>query len=133
MIRKYEDKYREKIIEIGKSLGGAFDIDKVSKNEVIFVYIKDGEIVGFIDYMPIFEVVEILYIAVDNNHRRSGIGSELISYVLDGDEIKRSILEVRSDNKTAIDFYTELGYKPVRLIKNYCTDGEDALAMEKVK
>ena len=40
-------------------------------------------------------------------------------------------LEVRRNNKPAIQFYTKNGYKLVGVEEHYYRDGEDALIMEK--
>lgn len=132
MIRDFRTSDAAKIKELGQDLLGSFNLDNVSSNERLKVYEKDGRVLGFIDYIRLYEVVEILYIVVEKDYRRQGIGRELISHILDGD-CNQSILEVRVSNEEAIRFYQSLGYRPIRTIKNYCSNGEDAIAMEKVK
>jgi len=43
----------------------------------------------------------------------------------------RSSLEVRADNKAAINLFRELGYQEKKKLKNYYADGIDAFLMEK--
>lgn len=132
-IRDYNKENDEaRVRELGTQLNGSFDLDKVSDQEKILVVEVEGKVVGFIDFMKVYEVLEVLYIVVDEVYRRCGYGKKMIDAVVGLEGVEHSILEVRSSNETAIKFYESLGYKSVRVIRNYCSNGEDALAMEKV-
>lgn len=133
MIRDFEVKDEEQIMELGKYLNGSFKFDAIYDNEKIAVYEEDGKIIGFIDYIKMYELIEILYVVVEEEFRRCGIASKLFEYVYKNNDYKRSILEVKSTNEGAIRFYQSLGFVPIRIIKNYTVDGIDAISMEKVK
>jgi len=42
---------------------------------------------------------------------------------------KQAFLEVRVSNKPAISLYEKLGFKVLRVIRGYYSDGEDAYVM----
>lgn len=133
MIRKLEKKDIKRVSELGKTLKENFDVENLNELEKILVYEKDEKIIGFIDYIKLYETVEILYLVVDIDYRRKGIGTKLIEALLAGVDIKKGILEVRTSNIPAIALYEKNGFEIVRTIKNYYGGVEDAYAMEKVK
>lgn len=132
MIEEFEKKHSLVVNALGRLLNDKYDIVKRGELEKIVVYTKEDEVVGFIQYTKLYEVVDILYLVVDSRFRRLGIASELMDYVSRDVSVEKIILEVRVSNETAISFYTHYGFKKVRPIKNYYKDGEDALSMEKV-
>ncbi len=76
----------------------------------------------------------IMSIAVDPEFRGMGIGKALIRAVesrLRRDGVKGVRLEVAVSNSIAIKLYEGLGYKLVRVLRNYYPDGEDAYLMIK--
>lgn len=77
---------------------------------------------------------EILNIAVKENYRKLGIGTLLIRATIQvaGQNSPANIrLEVRSSNKTAIQFYEKHGFKPEYLRKNfYSNPVEDGIVMK---
>lgn len=78
-------------------------------------------------------VGHILAIAVDETHRREGVGSSLIVNAIDrlqkngANKIK---LEVRVSNEIAQKFYNKIGFQPRKVVPAYYSDGEDAISME---
>jgi len=118
---------------LGKEVNSKFDIYKKGPLEKVLVYELNNVVVGFLLYMQMYEVVEIVDVVVDENYRRQGIAKSLIGKVLEPDDVQKSILEVRVSNVAAINLYKSLGYKVVREIKNYYDDGENAFSMEVVK
>ncbi len=74
----------------------------------------------------------LVSIAVQPEHRRKGVAQLLLNQLESLLPRERAIrLEVRKNNKPAIQFYTKNGYKLVGLEEHYYRDGEDALVMEK--
>ena len=72
---------------------------------------------------------EILNLAVDPSHRRSGIAKRLL-----GEETKNRnciwFLEVRESNRAALDFYKSFGFRESGLRNAYYSDtGETAIVM----
>ncbi|MCA1813073.1 MAG: ribosomal protein S18-alanine N-acetyltransferase [Halobacteriales archaeon] len=101
-----------------------------------FIVCEDGErIVGFI-----LGVVErayearILILAVDEDYRKRGIGSELVKLFIDRfrrSGIRRVKLEVRISNTPAILLYERLGFERKKVLPGYYADGEDAFLMSR--
>ena len=132
MIQDYEKKYELAVDGLGRLVSSSYDARMLGEYEKILVYTKEDDVIGFIQYSKLYEVVDILYIAVDERFRHLGVGSELIDRLCRDLEIKKIILEVRASNEGAISFYEKNGFTKIRPIKNYYKDGEDAIAMEKV-
>lgn len=101
-----------------------------------FIVAEDGEsIVGFI-----LGVVErayearILILAVDEDYRQRGIGSELVRLFLERfrrSGVRRVKLEVRVSNVPAIRLYERLGFERKKVLPAYYADGEDAYLMSR--
>jgi ribosomal-protein-alanine N-acetyltransferase len=76
---------------------------------IIYQITKDGKIY-------------IINISVDPIFQRCSVGSQLMGRViskLDGERRKEIILEVREHNDAAISFYRSLGFKGVRVSRNF--------------
>lgn len=131
MIRDYEEEDRESIETLGKTLIDDYSLAKKSDLEKIIVYSNCGKVVGFAQFVHLYEVIELLYIVVDADYRKIGIGTKLIEYLCKKDA-ERVILEVRESNLVGLNFYKKNGFKILREIKNYHKNGENAYAMEKV-
>lgn len=132
MIQEYEDKFALKVTVLGRSLNESWVPYSENEYEHILLYTKGEDVLGFVQYMKLYETVEILYIVVDEQYRRLGIGSEFIEHLSRDLDVSKMILEVRASNEGAISFYERNGFRKVRPIKNYYKDGEDAISMEKV-
>jgi len=74
----------------------------------------------------------VVSVAVEENHRRKGIGTGLI-IAAQAEMAKRSAtecyLEVRVSNEEAIALYQRIGYKTTGRLEAYYRDGEGALVM----
>ena len=68
--------------------------------------------------------------AVSEEHKRQGIGTKLIDFVINKFNPEHILLEVSTSNENAIDFYKKNNFIDIRTIKNY-NDLGDALAMER--
>ena len=132
MIQEYEDKFKLRVTYLGRELSSTWNISLQNEYEHILVYTKEDEVIGFVQYIKLYETVEILYIVVDPKYRKLGIGSEFIDYLSRDLDVEKMVLEVRVSNEVAISFYEKNGFKRLRPIKNYYKDGEDAISMEKV-
>lgn len=132
MIEKYDNKYVFSVNRLGSILKSNYDVKRKGELEEILVYLKGEDVIAFVQYVKLYETVEICYIVVDSNYRSLGIGSEFIEYFCRDLDVEKIVLEVRVSNERAISFYEKNGFKRVRPIKNYYADGEDALSMEKV-
>lgn len=74
----------------------------------------------------------IVSVAVVRDHRRKGIGTELIERGIAGMVeygATEFYLEVRKSNKPAVTIYEVLGFEIGRVLRGYYRDGEDAYLM----
>lgn len=78
----------------------------------------------------------IISIAVIPEMRRKGIGKSLMLKAMEAlrhfYSVDEYYLEVRVTNTPAVNLYTKLGFKPVKVLKGYYLDGEDAYLMAKL-
>lgn len=80
-------------------------------------------------YIIFSEDGHIISIAVHPQHRKKGIGSQLLQRVLKTPHSKKAWAEVRRSNQGAQGFYSKMGFQITGMIQNYYGD-EDALIME---
>lgn len=95
-----------------------------------YLIIEDGEILGFLSYLKLYDKIEINYIYIAENYRRLGYASQLLNYLLNHEEYNDITLEVRSKNENAISLYEKNGFKRVAVRSNYYS-GEDGYLMHK--
>jgi len=89
-----------------------------------------GRIVGYIGLEKIAGETHIINMAVDPEHRKRGIGKQLIEKILNDKDV--FFLEVRVSNSAAQRLYEKYGFKNVGIRKNYYSDnGEDAYIMRR--
>lgn len=96
--------------------------------------VEDDEMVGFIVGDPRLSqgVAWISTIGVAPHFQRRGIGRMLLHACENEIKLPRIKLSVRSSNHGAITLYEKEGYRMVDVWKNYYSDDEDALVMEKI-
>jgi len=101
---------------------------------VLLVYETEGQICGYISAWIIEGQAEIISFAVTGDSGRQGIGSKLFmafaSIALENNS-RSIILEVRSRNIPALNFYRKKGFTEKGMRKNYYPD-DDAILMEKI-
>ena len=94
-----------------------------------------NKIIGYIlGYKKSDWTGSIKTISVDPSFRHQGVGKELVNFTLNklkGKEIKEVFLHTRTKNKAASLFYKNLGFKILKTIKNYYSNGDDAYLMKK--
>ena len=93
------------------------------------------KVVGFLIGVRITtENTKVLMLSVSKQHRKQGIGSELLNRFLkqiSRENSKIVELEVRIDNKKAIDFYRKHGFTIKGKIKKFYQNGKTAYTMSK--
>ncbi len=90
---------------------------------------------GFLVGWVVADQVHIANIAVAVDHRRRGIGRDMMKWLL-AEAVRRgctsSTLEVRASNRAARSMYSKLGYHAVALRKSYYSNpSEHAVVMLK--
>ena len=100
--------------------------------EKVYAYFDD-DIIGFISSSIIYERCEINYIAVEDNYRRRGIAQKLLEFVISNNQFDSISLEVRADNKEAINFYLKNGFEKVSIREKYYGNVDGYLMVKKVR
>src|SRR5437764_742026 len=94
-----------------------------------------GEIVGFCSFWRILDELHINNLAVMPEHRRAGVGSALLSGVLEGGArlgATRATLEVRQSNTPAQRLYERFSFLVAGVRRGYYSNPvEDALGLWK--
>lgn len=92
-----------------------------------------GTLIGYCLSWLIHDEIHILKVAVDFRYRKRGIARNLIDDTLEYFKTKganHAVLEVRTDNTSAISLYEKMGFEPLRIRRNYYREtGDDALVM----
>ncbi len=94
-------------------------------NPTTFLVYEEEEILGYIVYSPEGHIISI---AVDQRHRRKGIGAQLVEEVFRNSTGKCIWVEVRETNTGAQAFYEKLAFRKKGIIPGYYWT-EDAYIM----
>jgi ribosomal-protein-alanine N-acetyltransferase len=87
---------------------------------------REQKILGYIIFSGDGHLISI---AVHPQHRRKGVGKELLQRAMKTSHLKKLWAEVRRSNQGAQDFYSKMGFQSTGVIQNYYGN-EDALIME---
>ncbi len=91
-----------------------------------------SRIVGFIAGTKDEHAARILMLAVDKQYRNRGIGTSLLDRFIancKSEGVVSVSLEVRTNNKIAVEFYQKRGFQIVSFLPDYYTNGDDAYIM----
>lgn len=102
----------------------------INNKEIIGYYILD-KLVGFIIFKKLYETIDILYVVVEPDYRKKGIGSKLLNEIIKM-KCKHIMLEVNTKNIAAINIYKKNNFKIINTRKNYYKT-DDAYVMELIK
>jgi ribosomal protein S18 acetylase RimI-like enzyme len=94
--------------------------------------LSDNKLIGYGILDVSKKISCILNIIVTEEHRRKGIGSQILlalSEVAQAYGFKRINLRVRLNNTPALSLYTMFGFTEDEIILNYYNNGESALLM----
>jgi ribosomal-protein-alanine acetyltransferase len=95
-----------------------------------------ARVCGFLAAQVTIGEAELLNMAVDDEHRRKGLGSKLLAVALKealSKQAARMYLEVRESNLAAISFYARHGFrKSGQRAGYYLNPTENAVLMEKL-
>lgn len=108
--------------------------DEIGKDYAhYFVCEDETELIGYVGIWCLYETAELIRIAVNPSRQQKGIGSMLMTEILNCAKVcecERMLLEVRSTNVPAQSLYNKFGFSQISVRKGYY-DGEDASIMEK--
>lgn len=99
-----------------------------------FVLIDEERIIGYFGLWFMFENADLVNIAIDKDHQGQGLGEKLLRHaicVCINKEVEFLHLEVRPNNLKAKSLYEKFGFEPVRVRRNYYSDGQDCIDMVK--
>lgn len=98
------------------------------------VAVNDNVVSGYLMSHVIYDVVQLINIAVDLQVQHRGVGRLLmesfLKYLSPMSPLK-IFLEVSDSNMTAINFYHKCGFNKIDRRKNYYHNGDDAFVMVK--
>jgi len=100
--------------------------------ETFLVYVdiipgqKEEQILGYVIFSQDGHIISI---AVLPQHRRKGIGTQLLQRVMKTPRIKKVWAEVRRSNQGAQTFYFKMGFQTTDRVPNYYGN-EDALIVQ---
>lgn len=96
----------------------------------IKIVVLEGKIVSFLGYTTILDEQHVDLIATDPNFQGQGLAKKLLQSI-EEDGITRLLLEADSQNQKAVKLYESLDYTEYYRRKNYYSNGNDAILMEK--
>jgi len=143
LIRKFEPEDLDQILQITfDTFPERYDpnvfisLHQACPNCFLVAEVVPGRIVGFLmGSKTDVDSARILLLAVKRDYRRRGIGSKILKMFLRDmllQNIKKVELEVRVDNKLALDFYRKHGFYIVDIIPNFYYDNQSAYVLRKM-
>jgi [ribosomal protein S18]-alanine N-acetyltransferase len=104
-----------------------FEVWRDPKSYTLAAKIGD-ELVGYLVYTRFSKKFVIENLAIHENHRRKGIGKKLIEMVISKLNKNRNNIEVFvcDSNLDAHLFLCDLGFKAVKVLRNYYDNNQDA-------
>ena len=125
----YSDYFYESLLD---ELPEAFLVAEISGKLIGYIMCKMEY--GFSNFKKLGFVKKghVVSVAVIDEHRGKGFGSELVNESLKGVKMRQCgemYLEVRCSNNDAVKLYEKLGFSINQRLKTYYRDGEDAYLM----
>jgi ribosomal-protein-alanine N-acetyltransferase len=109
------------------------ELDNVGVSFCYLARDDSGSVLGFCSFWRVLDELHINNLAVATAYRRQGIGTALLTYVLnEGPRLgaRRATLEVRRSNEIARQLYDRLGFTAAGVRRAYYTNPvEDALVL----
>ena len=100
----------------------------------IFGLLISNFVVGICAYQVVHDEAQINYFVVNQEFRKRGYGSFLLSYLIklfEKRHINKILLEVSQENNAAQKFYDHFNFSTIGIRRNYYKDGSNALLKEK--
>ena len=107
---------------------------ELDDNAVAIVAEFGGVVIGYADVYKAYDELQLNNIAVLEQYRGNHIAEKMMQILIDtGRELdcQTITLEVRESNEPAIKLYEKCGFCKVGLRKNYYSDNENAILMDK--
>jgi len=101
---------------------GHFKTSIENSNNLCYCRSLNGKTIGYLIAMLTEDTADILNIGIDPYFKRQGYGTSLINHLIEElrkRNICKILLEVRTGNKSAIQFYKKQGFEKISVRKNY--------------
>ena len=111
-----------------------FKEELAGKNRWYLVAEFKGQVIGYVGALTNGDAVDVLTLTVSPDHRRKGIGREMLRRLIDWSRNKKVsgiMLEMRVGNAEAYPLYLANGFVPLQERKNYYAPGVHATVMRK--
>lgn len=112
---------------------GSLEAALKNENALFLAATENGEVIGYVSMEVVLDEGYIFNVAVAESHRKKGIGSALITELLNYGKkngLSFITLEVRQSNRNARSLYSKFGFIKVGERKNYYSDPtENAVLM----
>ncbi len=108
--------------------------DEIHGERIVLAHVDEFGVQGFASIRLFAPDAELMRIAVGLGSRREGVGARLLQAVEDAARSRgadRMLLEVASDNDTALAFYRKSSYRETGRRRFYYKSGADAILMER--
>ncbi|MDW8084222.1 MAG: ribosomal protein S18-alanine N-acetyltransferase [Candidatus Caldarchaeum sp.] len=119
--------------ELAKQYPKAFWIAESNNKIVGYIMCRVERIFSKFDFLKIRRAGHIVSVAVLPQHRRKGVGEELVRRAVQAlaNEYgcEEAYLEVRVSNEPAVSLYRKVGFVVREIQRRYYADGEDAYVM----
>ncbi len=107
---------------------------KAPKDAYYLAAEMNGKLIAYAGIFYVADVADVHTITVAAEHRRKGIGRELLKRLIDWARTKKAeaiMLEVRVGNEEALPLYTQNGFTEISRRENYYGPGLTAIIMRK--
>lgn len=94
----------------------------------------EARVIGVATFSCVEDLADLHRIVVRPDARGRGVGASLLRAGLDWAAAvggRRMLLEVRSDNGSALALYRRLGFEPISTRRDYYGPGKDAVVMQR--
>jgi len=111
-----------------------FKEEFASKDRMYVVGESGGELIAYAGVVNLAGTADVLTLTVTDEHRRKGIGRELLRRLIDWSRTQKCeaiMLEVRVGNEEAIPLYESFGFIEISRREDYYGPGKTAIVMRK--
>lgn len=110
------------------------ELAQVPASREVVVLEQDDQVIGYASLRFVGREGDINTIAIARGHQRKGFGKQLLRWLEQTAEshgVRELFLDVRTDNKPAIDLYKAAGFVRIDIRRNYYGPSIDADVMRK--
>ncbi|MEZ0324042.1 MAG: ribosomal protein S18-alanine N-acetyltransferase [Hydrogenothermaceae bacterium] len=132
----YEKRYLNEVLDLLNSVFDSHyteDYINTGLSEK-YIVLESKKVIGFVEFVILFDFGEIFMIAVDKNFHGKGVGKALMEFVLERmreKDVKEVYLDVSVNNLRAINFYKSYGFEELYRREKYYRSLEDSILMRK--